>query len=357
MEQAMAVLLSPPPTAASGDVIASVEVALRCLLDRERARWASDDAESIVDDLREAVLSNGKRFRPAFCYWGYVGACGTSPGPEVAQLGAALELLHTFALIHDDVMDGSLTRRGAPSTHATLANRHERRNWRGERRRFAEGMAVLIGDLAFSLAQRTVADLPMAVQPTWHEMCRELVLGQCLDLVGAADGNREPGFAMRVSSLKSGRYTVVRPLHLGAALARGLAELGPVYGAYGEPLGQAFQLRDDLLGVFGSPTVTGKPTGEDLREGKPTLLLALTTARAPSSAQEILGRVGRPELTEADIRAVTELTVTTGAAAEVSRRIEEAVAEACGALDHPALDPTAVGALRSMAAAAAWRER
>ena len=354
----MSTLLSPHSTAAPNAVAGPVEDVLRKLLEAERERWAAvPHANTLIDELRRAVLSGGKRLRPTFCHWGYVGAGGSAPAAGVLRLGAALELLHTFALVHDDVMDGSATRRGAPSTHAVLAARHELHDWRGECRRFAEGTAVLVGDLAFSLSQRVVAELPAQVQSTWHQMCGELVLGQYLDMAGAAVGERDAGFAIRVASLKSGQYTIIRPLQLGAALAGGLDRIGTVYAAYGEPLGHAFQLRDDLLGVFGDPAVTGKPAGDDLREGKPTLLLALTTARAPMSARTVLGRIGRPELTEADVATVTELILTTGAAADVARRIEAAVERARAALDHPGLHPSAVGPLYALAEAAAWRDR
>ncbi len=354
----MTALLSPLSAAVPNAVVGPVEDVLCRLLEAERERWAAvPGANTLIDDLRRAVLSGGKRLRPTFSHWGYVGACGREPGADVLRLGAALELLHTFALVHDDVMDGSATRRGAPSTHAALAERHQRHDWRGERRRFAEGTAVLVGDLAFSLSQQVVSGLPAQVQATWHQMCSELVLGQYLDLAGAAEGDRDAGFAIRVASLKSGQYTVVRPLQLGAALAGGLDRMGRIYAAYGEPLGQAFQLRDDLLGVFGDPEVTGKPAGNDLREGKPTLLLALTAARAPTSARTVFARIGRPQLTEADVATVAELIVTTGAAAEVGRRIDASVERAREALGHPDLHPAAIGPLVALTEAAAWRDR
>ncbi|MGH8838791.1 MAG: polyprenyl synthetase family protein [Jiangellaceae bacterium] len=335
-----------------------VEAFLAEFLEGEAHRWADvPHATSLVADLRHAVLGGGKRLRPTFCHWGHVGATGTDAGETGVRLGAALELVHTFALVHDDVMDGSPTRRGAPSAHARLAARHAHNGWRGERRRFAEGMAVLVGDLAFALAQRLVSELPVQVRRSWHAMCSELVLGQYLDLQGAADGDRDAGYAAMVSTLKSGRYTVVRPLQLGAALAGELDRLEPVYAAYGEPLGEAFQLRDDLLGVFGDPAVTGKPAGDDLREGKPTLLLSLTTERAPDSARPVIERIGRPDLTDADIATIAELAWSTGAVDEVDLRIEAAVERSRAALDHPELDAAAAPALYALTEAAAWRDR
>jgi geranylgeranyl diphosphate synthase type I len=353
----MDVLLSTR-TAPESVAARPVEAFLAELLEAEAQRWADlPHATSLVGDLRHAVLGGGKRLRPTFCHWGHVGATGTDPGEIGVRLGAALELVHTFALVHDDVMDGSPTRRGAPSAHARLADRHAHNGWRGEPRRFAEGMAVLVGDLAFALAQRLVSELPVQVHRSWHAMCSELVLGQYLDLRGAADGDRDAGYATMVSTLKSGRYTVVRPLQLGAALAGALDRLEPVYAAYGEPLGEAFQLRDDLLGVFGDPAVTGKPAGDDLREGKPTLLLALTTQRAPDSARPVIERIGRADLTDADIVTIAELAWSTGAVDEVDLRIEAAVERSRAALGHPELDAAAAPALYALTEAAAWRDR
>jgi geranylgeranyl diphosphate synthase type I len=328
------------------------------LLDEEGRRWAGrDGGRALLDDLRPALAGGGKMLRPAFCHWGYVGVAGGVPDPVAVRAAAAVELLHTFALVHDDVMDGSPTRRGRESAHIRQAQRHWRHRWRGERRRFSEGMAVLVGDLAFALANRLACELPPAARAVWHGMCGELVLGQYLDMQGAARGDRSPAYAASVSALKSARYTVVRPLQLGAAVAGGLPRVGPAYAAYGEPLGQAFQLRDDLLGVFGDPDVTGKPAGEDLRAGKPTLLLALAAGRAPSSAQALLERVGRPDMTREDVDALAALCVSTGAREEVLRRIAAAVAQARDALAASPVDPAAVPGLLAMADAAAWRDR
>lgn len=339
----------------------SVDDVLRRVLDEEAANWPqTDEAPDLFDDLRAATLATGKRLRSTFCHWGFVGATGVAPGGDGEQLGAALELLHTFALVHDDVMDGAATRRGNPSAHARFSAEHGRAGWRGEQRRYGEGMAVLVGDLAFLLAHRLVATIP-AVHRIWYDMCRELVMGQYLDLRGTAGGERAGSYATLVASLKSGRYTVVRPLQLGAVLAVGdrpaSDPLMATYSAYGELVGEAFQLRDDLLDVLGDPEVTGKPVGADLREGKPTLLLALTTQRAPRSAHRLLERVGAPDVTNAEVAAITQLAVETGACAAIADRIAAAVERGMAALEASPVHSEAVDALGALAAQAAWRDR
>lgn len=343
----------------------SVDGVLRRVLDDEAARWPHVGGASVLlEDLRGAVLDGGKRLRSTFSHWGFIGAAGTAPDQDGDHLGAALELLHTFALVHDDVMDGSPVRRGSPSAHARFSAEHRQHGWRGEQRRFGEGMAVLVGDLAFTLAHRLVAPIP-AVHSIWYDMCGELVLGQYLDLRGTAGGERADSYATLVASLKSGRYTVVRPLQLGAALAGGGVDgdphaaerLNETYAAYGEPVGEAFQLRDDLLDVLGDPAQTGKPVGADFREGKPTLVLALTAERAPRSARPLLERVGAPDLTDAEVAAITELAIETGACSAVDARIAAAVEQGCAALDGSSVDQAAVKALRALAEQAAWRDR
>lgn len=347
-----------PHVALSDVTVRSVERLLAGLLEEQHRQWAVyPHGEALLDDLRAAMAGSGKRLRPRFCHWGFVGATGRDPDGVAVEAAAALELLHTFALVHDDVMDGSLVRRGQPAVHVVHAQRHWRHRWRGERRRYAEGMAVLVGDLAFALAHRLVAGLPPAAQGVWQQMCSELVLGQYLDMRGAASGDQTVANTRSVSTLKSARYTVVRPLLLGAAVAGGLERLQAAYTAYGTPLGEAFQLCDDLLGVFGDPVVTGKPVGDDLREGKPTLLLALTAQRASSSARPLLERVGRPDLTEDDIDSIAELCVTTGARDGVVNRIDAAVDEAREAIAGADIDPCAVPGLMAMTVAAAWRDR
>ena len=189
-------------------------------------------------------------------------------------------------------MDGSTLRRGRPAVHAAFETRHDAIGGRGERRRFGEGAAILIGDFAFVYADILFAGAPDAARAVFDELRLELCVGQFLDLVGTAGGSADPEQAARIERYKSGKYTVERPLHLGAALAGRLDELAAPLSAVGLPLGEAFQLRDDLLGVFGDPAVTGKPVGDDLREGKLTPLVAAAAARADAGSSAAPGRLG-----------------------------------------------------------------
>src|SRR5690606_18912845 len=225
-------------------------------------------------------------------FWGYCGAGGDRDDDAVIDAGAAFEMLQAFALVHDDVMDGSAVRRGARTAHLAFGDRHVDDGWRGEARRFGEGVAILIGDLAHVYADQLLPRRNPDVQQVWDELRIELNVGQFLDLLGTARADIDPAVARRLARSKSGKYTLARPLHVGAALAGGLSELEAPLSAYGDPLGEAFQLRDDLLGAFGEEEATGKPVGDDLREGKPTPLLAAAAASATSSQAEVLGEIG-----------------------------------------------------------------
>src|SRR5215207_7014987 len=295
----------PPATAFGADTVRSltvvaerVESRLHRLTERERRRWSAIDTDvaDVFDTLATLLLAPAKRLRPAFCHWGFVGAGGDADDPLVADAGAAFELLHAFALFHDDVMDGSAARRGSRTCHLVYADRHKTGRWTGEARRFGEGVAILVGDLAFVYADELMRSAPPAAWDVWNELRLELNVGQYLDILGTARRERDRRVAARIARYKSAKYTVERPLHVGALLAapeRGSALL-PALSGYGLPLGDAFQLRDDMLGAFGDERLTGKPVGDDLREGKPTPLLAIATARASARQREVLARVGRP---------------------------------------------------------------
>jgi geranylgeranyl diphosphate synthase type I len=349
--------VEPPPSLETVGRAAAARVV--ALLDAEVVRWRAVD-ESLVAplaSLRALVLAGGKRLRPAFCHWAYLGAGGTPDDDVVVDVGAALELLHTFALVHDDVMDGSDQRRGAPAVHRAFIDRHASTEWRGEARRFGEGAAILVGDFAFVYADRLMARAPAEAREIFDELRVELCVGQYLDLVGTAGGEPDAAAARRIEWYKSGKYTVERPLHLGAALAGRGPELAPALSAFGLPLGEAFQLRDDLLGVFGDTELTGKPVGDDLREGKLTPLVAFAAERADGSGRALLDRLGAPDLDDEEIDALRGLLVDCGAVDAAERRIEALVAESLRELDRAPLTAEARAALAALGTFAAWRDR
>src|SRR5579863_5659516 len=238
-----------------------VEARIDTLLATEHKRWVEVDAAlgDPLDALRDFVAAGGKRLRPAFCACAFVGAGGTLDDDAVVDVAAALELVHTFALVHDDIMDGSDLRRGRDAVHRQFARQHEAGLWRGPARRFGDGMAILVGDFAFVYADVLLRGAPQAAQAIFDELRIELCVGQSLDLVGTATARTDAPTARRIATYKSGKYTVERPLHLGAALAGRHQELGDALSAIGLPMGEAFQLRDDVLGAFGETAVTGKP--------------------------------------------------------------------------------------------------
>jgi geranylgeranyl diphosphate synthase type I len=348
----------PPPPSSLLEIAERVERRIDGLLVEEAARWSVVDPAlgDPIACLRDLLLSGGKRLRPAFCHWAYVGA-GGADGALITDVGAALELLHGFALIHDDVMDGSDRRRGQPTAHTSFDDRHRAEGWRGESRRFGEGVAILVGDLAFVYADMLLAPLSPESRRVWDELRIELNIGQYLDLLGTARGDADVATARRIATYKSGKYTVERPLHLGAAMAGHLDDLAGPLTAYGLPLGEAFQLRDDLLGAFGDSEAIGKPVGDDLREGKPTPLLAIARERATGAAAGVLQRVGDPTLGAEGVAAVQEVLVATGAVDEVEHRIATLTDEAVAVAKELAVDEEAQVELVDLATYVAWRDR
>lgn len=339
-------------------VAARVERRLTDLLDAEVARWAklSPDLVAPLAALRTLVLAGGKRLRPAFCYWGYLAADGDPADPRVIDAGAAFEMLQAFALVHDDVMDGSAIRRGARTAHLAFGDDHLAAGWRGEARRFGEGVAILVGDLAHVYADLLLASAPAAARPVWDELRIELNVGQYLDILGTARGDTDPEGARRIARYKSGKYTIERPLHLGAALAGRLDDLAAPLSAYGDPLGEAFQLRDDLLGAFGEEAATGKPVGDDLREGKPTPLLAAATAAADAAQASVLGEIGRPDLGPGDVARIQQVLVDTGAVAAIETQIHQLTTSAIAAIEQAEVPAEPRSALVDLAGFVAWRD-
>ncbi|HEV8651175.1 MAG TPA: polyprenyl synthetase family protein [Actinomycetes bacterium] len=341
---------------------ARVDAALADLLERELdgLGFLGDDLPAVADALRGFVLEGGKRLRPAFVYWGYRGAGGGPEGPladAAVRASCSVELLHACALIHDDIMDNSEVRRGRPTMHVRFADRHRAWTWRGDPAGFGEGAAVLMGDLAFTWADVALAEAGLpdgrlaAALRVFNRLRSELMGGQYLDLVEARRGAPSEAAVRRVLTYKSGKYTIERPLHLGLAVADGPRTLAAAYSDYGLPLGEAFQLRDDVLGVFGSPEVTGKPAGDDLREGKETYLVMRTRARTGAAGMRLLdGALGDPKLTEDEVDAARRVIVESGALAETEARIGELLGQAKTAIAAATeVDPAARAALARLA--------
>jgi geranylgeranyl diphosphate synthase type I len=348
-----------------------VEKALAGFLAHQRARLAAIDETlvPVADALEVFVLGGGKRLRPAFAYWAYRGAGGFDSDQVVATL-AALELVQASALIHDDVMDGSDTRRGEPAVHRRFARAHQGAGWHGDPAGFGAAAAILLGDLCLAWSDELLQgggldpETVARARPVFDEMRTELTVGQYLDVVTQASGDTSVQRASKVARFKSAKYTVERPLLLGAALADAPRALREAYSGYGLPLGEAFQLRDDVLGVFGDPTQTGKPAGDDLREGKRTYLVAaaLETAGAPDGAALRAG-LGDPGLDADGVARLREVIIRSGALARTEQRIVELTEASLAALaaaridPAAALDPEAADVLTDLAADATRRLR
>ncbi len=326
------------------------------ILTAERRTWAALDPslDEPLGDLADMVLGGGKRIRPAYCHWGWLLGGGDPSGGGALDGGCALEILHAFALAHDDVMDGSRTRRGVPTVWCKFVQRHRDRGWLGEDRRFGEAAAVLAGDMAIVLADRTLGRVSPETRAVWDELRTELNMGQYLDVVGGARGSVAEDEARKIIEHKTARYTVVRPLQLGAALA-GRPDLAEPLARHGRPVGMAFQMRDDVLGAFGDPAATGKPVGDDLREGKPTLLMALAKAAATPAQLAVLDAVGTATDDET-VAAVQQVIVDTGALTSLEEEIAGLLDEALAALELLPDVPAAKQALAATARFVALRQ-
>ena len=318
------------------NVVARVDVVLADVISSHRRRWSelSPHIAIVFDELELLVLGGGKRLRPQFCHLGWRAAGGRPDVDMPIRLGAAIELLHVMALLHDDVIDDAATRRGHTTTHRRQSEVHLKKDLLGESRRFGEGVAVLIGDITYVLSDVLVEDLSQQARAVWNDLRLEMNIGQYLDTVGSAYRERSTTFAELVCRFKSAKYTIERPLHVGAIAAdvsRGLA-LAPMLSAYGLPLGDAFQIRDDVLGVFGNEKTVGKPVGGDFREGKPTPMLAYAYEHADAEQRKVLDMVGRENLSEQDISVLQQVVINTGAKNAMEQRISTLVDEAIGAL-------------------------
>ncbi|MBK8447623.1 MAG: polyprenyl synthetase family protein [Micropruina sp.] len=318
-----------------------------------------------LSELALAFTAGGKRLRPAFCWWGFSAIAEPDDAEALLRAAASLDLLHVSALVHDDVMDASDTRRGLPAAHRQFETWHAEGGLLGSPEAFGRAGAILLGDLLLVWSMELFSGSGMPVEalaratPLLDAMRTEVTCGQFLDVFAQA----EPVGAVDLMTLvpqvvefKTSRYTVIRPLQVGAALAGADGSALQALRAYGSPLGRAFQFRDDVLGVFGEPEVTGKPAGDDLREGKRTVLIAHALERASDSAKErLLGLLGSADLDANDVASAREILVHSGALAATEQRISDDLGQALAALDGAPLRPEAVEALRTLAELATAR--
>ena len=340
---------------------AGVSDALAAFLARQRAVLTDIGTDVLPGlDAISTLLAGGKRLRPAFCYWGWR-AAGGADCPPIFAAAAALELLQASALVHDDVMDDSDLRRGQPSVHKRFAGWHAATGRSGSAERFGAGAAILVGDLLLAWTNELFRDSGFAphvlrrAAPVFAAMQTELAAGQYLDLLSQADARTSVADAVRVITYKTTKYSTERPLQLGVELAAaatgsGADELVSACARYGSPLGIAFQLRDDLLGVFGDPARTGKPACGDIAEGKRTVLLALARERASAAQTAVLDRhLGERSLSEAAAAEVRAVLTETGAVAECEHLIAAYRKEAITALDGAPITGAARSALAALA--------
>jgi geranylgeranyl diphosphate synthase type I len=325
---------------------------LRAAVDNELDRFLSvrrakiPESADLINEIARLVAAGGKRLRPSFCYWGYR-AGGGPHCEEIVRAAASLELLHTFAIVHDDIMDDSDERRGEPTAHV----------------RYGLGFALLVGDLALVLADELfinagfAPEVMMLAFAAYSLMRQEVIAGQHLDVQNANRLEISEEEARRIAVLKSGRYSIEKPLVIGGYLAGASADFIAGVSRFGDPLGEAFQLRDDLLGVFGDRAAIGKPVDSDIREGKRNVLFA-STARllAGDDRDFFLGRWGGSELNVREIEQLRGLIERSGARAEVERLLGDCRRAADENLARLSLTPDARSALADLAHQATHRE-
>ncbi|MGN6302334.1 MAG: polyprenyl synthetase family protein [Angustibacter sp.] len=322
------------------------------------------DLVPLLETITE-LTSGGKRLRPAFCYWGWRGAGGADV-PEIVQAASAFELFQAAALLHDDVMDASDTRRGKPAAHRRMAALHQANGWLGDPERYGTAAAILAGDLCLSWSDELLSHSGLdraaieRARPTFDLMRTQLMGGQYLDVLeqvlpeSAGGGSAER--VRRVIVYKSAKYSIEHPLLVGGELAGASPELLGAYSAYALPLGEAFQLRDDVLGVFGDPSQTGKPAGDDLREGKRTVLVAETLQRADAEqAAALRAALGCADLDDDRLGAARSAMTETGALEHVEQLIASLAQQSRDALAAAPVDEPARSVLHDLVDAATAR--
>jgi geranylgeranyl diphosphate synthase, type I len=331
-----------------------VENRLSRLLSEECRRctdFAPASSEAL-EALHVAALSGGKRVRPGLAYIAFVGAGGAANDPRAVDLGAAIELLHAGLLVHDDIMDAAMVRRSLPTVHVRFEGLHRASAYWGDAKRFGESVAIIVGDLAFFYAMGLLAETGSEVQTQFVRIAADVGVGQYLDLVGSSGSEKRGEDPALIAQYKTARYTVEGPLHLGAALAGRLDELGAVFSSYGEPLGKAYQMRDDLLGAFGDPAVTGKPVGDDLRQGKRTILLETVKERRAvlmTSGRVLLDKMTHGQLSDEDVRWAQQMLIDVGAADHLRDLCSSLAAESIAAIATAPISDIARDSLKTFA--------
>jgi len=358
---------APAPSAV--ELAGAITDQLRAYLAQRRSECAYMGPEygELTAALEEFVLRGGKRLRPAFAYWGWravIDEPDDPTDPDALRLFAALELLHACALVHDDVIDASATRRGLPTVHRLFCDRHRANDWHGSSEQFGISAAILLGDLALVWADDIVAtaglpeDARHRVQKVWAAIRTEVLGGQYLDIVAESSRADSVASAMTVNVYKTASYTISRPLQLGVAAAADRPDVQEAFHEVGTNLGVAFQLRDDVLGVFGDPVVTGKPSGDDLRSGKRTVLWAeaveLAQRTDPAAADLLRASLGT-ELSDAAVKELCAVIESVGALAAVEARIDELTRKALDIIDSAPISPGAKVGLAELARLAANR--
>ena len=363
----------------SENVLAQVQTNLDDFCVKQRSDFEAISSDLIpVVDYTQSLLQGGKRFRALFCYWAWRASLSESSYHQseqevndseqaIAGIAASLEMFHAAALVHDDLLDQSDTRRGAPAIHKRFESLHKEKQWAGAPERFGVAGSVLVGDLMLgwsseifgnALLHSPNREIESACRDEFSLMRVEVMAGQYLDVLEENAATTRPvkegvGRAEKVILYKTAKYSIEAPLRIGAAFAGADQSTLNVFTQFGIPLGIAFQLRDDILGVFGDPSVTGKPAGDDLREGKRTVLVALTrealTEQSPSMANSFEELLTSRELDAQQIAFMQKLIQESRALEKTERMITELADRSLDSLESSNLEETAKSALKLLA--------
>ncbi len=327
-------------------------------LDNEIRTWKQVDPSISppLEALRNFIKGGGKMLRPSFCFLGYRTQGATTIDPLIIMAGSTLEMLHNFALVHDDFMDRADTRRGKPTIHKFLEQLYSQNSYVGDIEHFSNSVAILAGDFAFTYADSFARSLPSQCLDVYDALKVELIAGQQMDLDAVYKKSITKEDLSRIAQYKSGKYTIERPLQLGAVLVNPNAD-SRLWTDFGRPLGEAFQLRDDVLGIFGDENLTGKPVGGDIREGKYTLLIAEALERADSKQQALLNRRGQSDITDREISDIVKFVETCGAYKAVESKIDELYNIAIDALENLHLDKDSLSFGKYLAKYVCWRQQ